>query len=77
MKTNNLSIAALAEGVLEAVKAEELSKEAEVAYNRDMIKVSTDLGNLMVKLASELRTLADGPKITYNDLLEYRKRHGI
>jgi hypothetical protein len=62
---------ALATGVFEAVAKQRVVKTAEVSY------VSTELGKLMQKVASNLRTEANGPRIDYTDLAKFRIRYDI
>lgn len=65
----NLSV--LADEVLRSVEADSQTKEAAEAP-----AMKTDVGALMSKLASELRTASTG-KITYTDLARFRKTYAV
>lgn len=67
-----MNISDLAESVLAQVEQEQVVKTASVGYT-----FSTEFGNLMHKVAEELRAEAKDTSICYNDIRNFRARYGI
>lgn len=73
MARTKLALEDLAVDVLRAVEREELGKTASSSYTSS---ISTEVGAKMVKLAKAIRENKPAP-ISYNDVVEFRKRYGV
>lgn len=73
MRTKTADIADLADQILADIDRANLDEHQSPAYTKKA-SISTNTGRQMVKLAEELRTTTR--EITYDDLAEFRRRHG-